>query len=153
MSCKSSNKEHEEVIGFVERRRTFNPYQKGFTLIELMVVVVIIGVLAALAVPNLTAVREKTLDKEATAALRLVLVAERQYRLATNNYWPSAAVTNSNIDQINGNLSLVLASSNWAYRVRVVAGGASFTANASRQNRNWTITNSATTPVFSGTCY
>lgn len=143
----------KKAIGLLAMRNRKFSFFGGFTLIELMVVVVIVGILSALVIPNLTATREKTLDKEATAALQLILVAERQYRLSTDNYWPSSAVTNSDLAQINGNLSLVLSSSNWAYKIRGAAGGASFTANATRLIRNWTITNSAMTPACSGTCY
>lgn len=125
----------------------------GFTLIELMVVIVIVGVLAALVIPNYTAAKEKTLDKEAISAMHLVKVAERQYRLATNLYWPNTAVTNSNINQINGNLSLVLSSTNWAYEVLGGAGGATFSARAMRLGRNWTITNAVNDPACTGACY
>lgn len=125
----------------------------AFTLIELMVVVVIVGILSALAIPNFTTIKEKTLDKEAVGALRLIKVAERQYRLTNNVYWPSSATTNTCLTQINGNLSLVLSSSSWTYRIAGIAGGGVFRANASRANRNWTFNNTINDPVCSGTCY
>ncbi len=125
----------------------------GFTLIELMVVVIIVSILASLAIPNFKAAREKTLDREAISALRLIKVAERQYRLANNAYWPGAATTNTDLAQINGNLSIVLNSSSWTYEVTGFAGAASFRSRAKRLGRNWTITNAVDDPACAGVCY
>lgn len=62
------------------------PRQRGFTLIELMVVLVIIGVLAALIVPN---VLDRTDDARATAArtdLNNLMQALKLYKLDNMQY-------------------------------------------------------------------
>lgn len=66
-----------------------DPRRRGFTLIELMVVLVIIGVLAALIVPN---VLDRTDDARATAArtdVHNIMQALKLYKL-DNQRFPSA---------------------------------------------------------------
>ena len=53
--------------------------QKGFTLVELMIVVAIIGVLASIAIPNFTKFQARSKQAEPRANLKALFVAERSY--------------------------------------------------------------------------
>ncbi len=58
-----------------------NKSKKGFTLVEIMIVVVIIGLLAAMAIPAFQKVREQSREKAITNNLRQVASAGQQYIL------------------------------------------------------------------------
>ena len=58
-----------------------NSAQKGFTLVEIMIVVVIIGLLAAMAIPAFQKVRQSSQDKAVLNNARQLAAAADQYFL------------------------------------------------------------------------
>lgn len=68
--------------------------KKGFTLIELMVVVIIIGILAGIAIPSFNKSMENARAREARTTLELIYNAEKIYRIDKVTYttdWNSMA--------------------------------------------------------------
>lgn len=59
---------------------------KGFTLIELLIVVVIIGILAAIAIPKFANTREKAYVSSMKSDLRNLATAEEIYYSDNNNF-------------------------------------------------------------------
>jgi type IV pilus assembly protein PilA len=60
--------------------------KKGFSLVEVMIVVAIIGILSAIAVPNFQRYQRKARQKEALANLQAVYSGEKNYLAEYNSY-------------------------------------------------------------------
>ncbi|MGH7557946.1 MAG: type IV pilin protein [Gemmatimonadota bacterium] len=59
---------------------------QGFTLIELLIVVVIIGILAAIAIPRFAGTKEKAFDAAAKSDLRNAMTAQEAYFADNQTY-------------------------------------------------------------------
>ena len=57
----------------------FRRSEKGFTLVELMIVVVIIGILASIAIPKFSAMISKAKSTEAKSILNQIISLEVSY--------------------------------------------------------------------------
>lgn len=65
----------------------YHKKNSGFTLIELMIVVVIVGILAALAVPRFMRASTKSKQSEAKQMLKQIYTMQRTHRQVHNSYW------------------------------------------------------------------
>src|SRR6266487_7117164 len=67
-----------------------NRDEKGFTLIELMVVVLIIAILIAIAIPTFLGARKRAQDKQAQSNIRNALTAEKTFYVDKQVYTQTA---------------------------------------------------------------
>ncbi len=81
-----------------------SPSRRGFTLVELMLVVAIIAIISAMAIPALTSSRMAGNEASAVSSLRTLSRVNEQYRQRFSEYAPSMSdlVTQGYLDAIIG---------------------------------------------------
>ncbi len=117
----------------------------AFTLTEMMVVVLIISVMAAFAVPNYTRTVERAHSKDAATELTTIWAANQVYKAQNGKYWPTTGqrppvAGDPDITQINTNLHLSIVANGMTYLCGGDAAGANFTCTASRTYQSTTYT-------------
>jgi len=85
------------------RRRLQGEREAGFTLIELMVVVLIIAILIAIAIPTFLGARSRAQDRAAQSNLRNAMTAEKTFYTDTQKY--TSDLTSAGLAGIEPNLT------------------------------------------------
>jgi len=127
--------------------------KKGFSLLELLTVIIIIGLLASMGVPAFSASREKAADKQAISNLKIMQAAEKAYYLDTGTYYSNSGPTD--IAGINQNLGFSLPTNSqrlWNYTV--YSTGCALATRNGDNGRSWylTITVTNNDPVSGTGC-
>lgn len=101
-------------------------HNDGFTLIELLIVVVIIAILAAIAIPNYLGMQRKASRSEAKSNLQAITLALEGHMAENNDYGPTGVYTYFRTGSFGhpGNLEIVANLGNqglYEYRVSTLA--------------------------------
>ena len=103
-----------------------NRNQKGFTLIELMIVIAIIGILAAIAIPNFISYRNKAFCSRAESDATAIQAAISSYFSEPNNTTVSDTNLNASNDRPSLNpsntYSIAASTPTSAYKIEVSDG-------------------------------
>jgi len=110
-------------------RRRFTP--KGFSLIELLIVLVIIGILAGIAIPRYMSSASKAKQTKAKEILRQLYMLERSYFQTSDEYWipPPGTIADRNNPDTYLELGVEIMSSA-RYRHDIVGNENKFVATA-----------------------
>ena len=113
-----------------------NKMKRGFTLIELITVVIIIAILSALALPQYTRFIERSQGSTARTALGIMRKAEATYFALESRYIAFTGATSALCPIINETPEVARIMSNfneWNYTITSLSPYDTFTAIATRQ--------------------
>jgi prepilin-type N-terminal cleavage/methylation domain-containing protein len=128
------------MLEHTARRVDRDSERSGFTTIELLIVIMIFGILVAIAVPSYLGFRDRTADSSAKANVRAALPAVRAFRAENGTY---AGMTVAALQSIDQTVTLD--------RDPVVTE-ATYCVDSTVRGNTWKITGPGSTAPVAGAC-
>ena len=118
--------------------------KRGFTLTELLIVVILLGILSALAVPSFIKTMAKEDERQARSMLQLIYAAERFYYVNNSTYTSIADPDDATEWQTKLNLDLPNVSGQTVLYEVPASTSTTFVARATRRGQQMMINQTGT---------
>jgi len=121
--------------------------KKGFTLLELVIVIIVIGILVAMALPQFTRMAERGRVAEAKAALDMIRKSEGIWYAENSTY--TINMTAAGLARDIPEITNLATSTEWSYIVTIggIPAGTTFTATATRLRGEYAVAGTNTITI------
>lgn len=110
----------------------------GFTIMELLVVIVMVSIIAGFAIPGYQRTKDRAEEKEVLASMQMIYEAQLNYEQEHGEWFPAEGSGNQSISQMNAALHLNLI--NYGTATYTCSGGDvadGYDCHAFRGNAEW----------------